>query len=62
MLQIKVKEFEDATEFLNFRKEELIEEKKAAELRNEELIRELATKEELAAKRLQAKLNRDKNV
>lgn len=33
-----------------------------AEIKNDELKKELATKEEIAAKRLQAKLNRDKNV
>jgi hypothetical protein len=40
----------------------LIEAKKQAENRNEELKKELAAKEEIATKRLQAKLNRDKNV
>jgi hypothetical protein len=40
----------------------LIEAKKQAEIRNEELRKELAAKEEIAAKRLQAKLNKDKNV
>ena len=43
---------EDATEFLNFKKDELIEAKKAAEIKNEELIKELNAKEEIAAKRL----------
>lgn len=62
ILQIGVKELEDATEFLNNRKDELIEQKKQAEVKNEELRKELAAKEEIAAKRLQAKLNRDKNV
>jgi len=47
-----VKEFEDATEYLNFKKEELIEERKNSELKFEELAKELATKEELATKRL----------
>jgi len=47
---------------LNNKKEELIESKKIAEVKNEELRKELAAKEEIAAKRLQAKLNRDKNV
>ena len=62
MLQIQVKEFEDVTEYLNGKKDELLEAKKAAEIKNEELKKELAAKEEIAAKRLQAKLNRDKNV
>ena len=62
MLQIKVKELEDATEYLNDKKEELIEQKKAADIKNEELKKELAAKEEIAAKRLWAKLNRDKNA
>lgn len=53
---------EDATEYLNDKKEELIEQKKAADIKNEELKKELAAKEEIAAKRLQAKLNRDKNA
>ncbi len=57
-----MKELEDATEYLNNKKEELIESKKIAEIKNEELRKELAAKEEIAAKRLQAKLNRDKNV
>lgn len=57
-----MKELEDATEYLNNKKEELIESKKIAEVKNEELRKELAAKEEIAAKRLQAKLNRDKNV
>jgi len=43
---------EDATEFLNDKKEELIEQKKAADVKNEELKKELAAKEEIAAKRL----------
>ena len=33
-----------------------------AEIKNEELRKELLAKEEIATKRLQAKLNRDKNV
>lgn len=57
-----MKEFEDVTEYLNNKKDELLETKKIAEIKNEELRKELAAKEEIAAKRLQAKLNRDKNV
>ena len=47
-----MRELEDATEFLNEKKEELIEAKKLADIRNEELIKELAAKEEIATKRL----------
>ncbi len=50
------------TDYLNGKKEELIEQKKMAEIKNEELRKELAAREDMAAKRLQAKLNRDKNV
>mmetsp|Transcript_30110 Transcript_30110/g.22368 ORF Transcript_30110/g.22368 Transcript_30110/m.22368 type:complete len:146 (-) Transcript_30110:581-1018(-) len=52
LLNIQVKELEDATEYYNERKDELIEEKKTSEVKNEELKKELATKEEIAAKRL----------
>jgi hypothetical protein len=62
ILQIKVKELEDTTEYLNCKKDELIEQKKMAEIKNDELRKELTAKEDIAAKRLQAKLNRDKNV
>lgn len=47
-----MKELEDVTEFLNNKKEDLTEAKKAAEVRNEELKKEFAAKEEIAAKRL----------
>lgn len=57
-----MKELEDTTEYLNSKKEELLEQKKMAEIKNDELRKELAAKEDIAAKRLQAKLNRDKNV
>lgn len=40
----------------------MIEAKKLADVKNEELRKELSAKEEIATKRLQAKLNRDKNV
>lgn len=62
MLQIKVKELEDVTEYLNSKKEELLEQKKMAELKNEEIRKTMIAQEDLAAKRLQNKLNRDKNV
>lgn len=62
MKQIKVKELEDITEYLNNKKEELNEAKRLAEIKHEELKKEAAAKEDLALKRLQAKLQRDKNV
>ncbi len=62
MLNIGVKELEDATEYLNEKKDELINTKQTCEIKNEELKKELAAKEEINAKRLQAKLNRDKNA
>ena len=52
MLNVAVKELEDATEYLNDKKDELLEEKKHAENKNEELKKELVTKEEVAGKRL----------
>ena len=52
MLQIKVTELEDVTEYLNGKKEELLEQKKMAELKNEEIKKTLAAQEDLAAKRL----------
>lgn len=62
LLQISVKELEDVTEYLNSKKDELLEARRAAEIKNDELKKEQAAKEDIAAKRLQAKLNRDKNV
>lgn len=62
LLNIQVKELEDDTDFLNEKKDELNEQRKGAEIKNEELKKELSAKEEIAAKRLQAKLNRDKNA
>jgi len=62
MMQVQVKELEEVTEMLNAKKEELAEAKKVAEIKNEELKKEAATKEELAQKRIQTKLNRDKNI
>mmetsp|Transcript_35258 Transcript_35258/g.34263 ORF Transcript_35258/g.34263 Transcript_35258/m.34263 type:complete len:294 (+) Transcript_35258:767-1648(+) len=62
LLNIQVKELEDATDYYNEKKDEAQEDKKIADMKNEELRKEMATKEEIAAKRLQAKLNRDKNA
>lgn len=55
-------ELETATQSLNDKKEELIEDKKRADIKNEELIKELKAKEEINEKKLQAKLARDKNA
>lgn len=43
MLHIEVKELEQFTEQLNERKDRLIEEKRMAEVRNEELKKDYAT-------------------
>lgn len=43
---------EDATDSLNVKKEELVEEAKQGDIRNEDLKKELAAKEEISAKRL----------
>ena len=48
MMQINVKELEDVTDMLASKKDELNEAKKSAEMKNEELKKEAATKEELA--------------
>lgn len=52
LLNINVKELEDATEYLNDKKDELINSKQTAEIKYEELKKEFAAKEEIAAKRL----------
>ena len=62
LLQIQVAELETATSNLNDKKEELIEDKKRADVKNEELVKELKAKEEINEKKLQAKLTRDKNT
>jgi hypothetical protein len=56
LLNIQVHELEDATEYLNQKKDDLVEAKKNADIKNDELKRELAAKEEINAKRLQANL------
>lgn len=60
-LNIKVKELEDGTEFLTDKKDELTEQKKAADQRNEELKKELIVKEEQTNKRIALKLSRERN-
>jgi hypothetical protein len=62
MKQIKVKELEDITEYLSQKKDELTEAKRLAEIKNEELKKEALSREDMAIKRLQAKLQRDKNI
>lgn len=62
LLQIQVKELEDATETLTDKKEELQEVKKQAEIRNDDLKKELDAKQQAAENRLKAKINRDKNA
>jgi len=62
MKQIKVKELEDITEYLSQKKDELTEAKRLAEIKNEELKKEALSREDMAVKRLQAKLQRDKNI
>lgn len=52
LLQIKVGELEIATNNLNDKKDELIEDKKRADQKNEELVRELKAKEEINEKKL----------
>lgn len=62
MKQIKVKELEDITEYLSQKKDELSEAKRLAEIKHEELKKEALSREDMAIKRLQAKLQRDKNI
>ncbi len=50
------------TEQLNNKREELIEEKKLADGKNEELKTQLKAQEEIANKRLQQRLNREKSA
>ena len=62
MKQIKVKELEDITEYLSQKKDELTEAKRLSEIKNEELKKEALSREDMAVKRLQAKLQRDKTI
>jgi hypothetical protein len=61
-LSIRIKELEDATYFLEEKKDELDQQKKAIDEQNEELEKTKKAKEEANKKRLLAKLNRDKTV
>lgn len=53
---------QESVNFLNDRKNYLTDEKNEAERRNEELKHQVKGQQELAAKRLQQRLNRDKNA
>ena len=52
LLQIQVAELEIATSNLNDKKDELTEDKKRGDMKNEELLRELKAKEEINEKKL----------
>ena len=61
-LDIKVNMMSMQTEELNTKRDDLIEEKKMADNKNEELKTQLKAQEEIANKRLQNKLNREKSA
>ena len=61
-LDIQVKILTEMTEQLNYRRDELVEEKKLADSKNEELKTQLKAQEEIAHKRLMNKLNREKSA
>lgn len=50
----------EVVEALTQKKEELIDEKKEADIKNEELKQQVKAQEEMQAKRLQNNLNRNK--
>ena len=58
---IEIHELEQATEYLQTKKEEIDEQKKGTEETNEDLEKQLKAKEEANLKRLLAKIQRDKN-
>lgn len=60
-LDIEVKMLTEVTEQLNNLRDELTEEKKLADSKNEELKTQLKAQTEIANKRLQNKLNREKS-
>lgn len=62
MALLEVKELEDITLMLNEKRDTLQEERKEADTRNDELKRDLEAKEQLDNKKLEARLNRDKNA
>ena len=61
-LEIQVNLLTEATEMLNTKRDDLAEEKKLADSKNEELKTQLKAKEEIENKRLQSKLNREKSA
>ena len=61
-LEIQVQRLAETVEALNYKKDQLIDEKKASEQRLEELTVQWKSQEEIAHKRLQAKLKRDMSV
>ena len=61
-LDIQVNLLTEATEYLNQKRDDLTEEKKMADLKNDELKTQLKAQEEIANKRLQNKLNREKSA
>jgi len=52
----------EATEFLNSKRDDLLEEKQLSDAKNEEYRTQWKAQEEIAAKRLQNKLNREKSA
>jgi len=52
----------EATEFLNSKRDDLLEEKQLSDAKNEEYKTQWKAQEEIAAKRLQNKLNREKSA
>ena len=60
-LEIQVTLLSEQTEALNGKREDLIEEKKLADAKNEEFKTQFKAQEEIAKKRLQNKLNREKS-
>ena len=60
-LSVKIKEYEDGTDYLLLQKEKLEDAKKRTDETTEELEKQLRAKEEASHKRLLAKLQRDKN-
>ena len=61
-LEIEINLLSETVEALKCKQEDLMEEQKLAEMRNEELKTQLKAQEEIAKKRLNAKLQREKSV
>ena len=60
MLEVNVQVLKEGNDMLLRRKDELVEEKTEAEQRREQLRTECKAKDDIAAKRLQTRLNREK--